>query len=218
MDSKMIDELLEKADNRYSIAERYKRWKITDKKLANDNLERLAKSYENDEFFEEYFIESVKENYLSDMELLEDASNYSEICKSEIASGKSVCYAKHYAEIKLCHEFVDEYCRLLAEVCDFAVKQGVKDDIALFSFASACAEADVNERITNLSHLKEMYKADWQQEFLSKLQDRMMREQETEVDPSTFGTLSTRRKTHEEEIWDMMFPDGIDDGFSLPED
>ena len=46
MDSKMIDELLEKADNRYSIAERYKRWKITDKKLANDNLERLAKSYE----------------------------------------------------------------------------------------------------------------------------------------------------------------------------
>lgn len=218
MDSKMIDELLEKADNRYSIAERYKRWKITDKKLANDNLERLAKSYENDEFFEEYFIESVKENYLSDMELLEDASNYSEICKSEIASGKSVCYAKHYAEIKLCHEFEDEYCRLLAEVCDFAVKQGVKDDIALFSFASACAEAYVNERITNLSHLKEMYKADWQQEFLSKLQDRMMREQETEVDPSTFGTLSTRRKTHEEEIWDMMFPDGIDDGFSLPED
>lgn len=218
MDSKMIDELLEKADNRYSIAERYKRWKITDKKLANDNLERLAKSYENDEFFEEYFIESVKENYLSDMELLEDATNYSEICKSEIASGKSVCYAKHYAEIKLCHEFVDEYCRLLAEVCDFAVTQGVKDDIALFSVASACAEAYVNERISDLSHLKEIYKADWLQEYLSKLQDRMMREQETEVDPSTFSTLSTRRKTHEEEIWDMMFPDGIDDGFSLPED
>ena len=218
MDSKMIDELLEKADNRYSIAERYKRWKITDKKLANDNLERLAKSYENDEFFEEYFIESVKENYLSDMELLEDATNYSEICKSEIASGKSFCYAKHYAEIKLCHEFEDEYCRLLAEVCDFAVKQGVKDDIALFSVASACAEAYVNERISDLSHLKEIYKADWLQEYLSKLQDKMMREQETEVDPSTFGALSTRLKTHEEEIWDMMFPDGIDDGFSLPED
>lgn len=218
MDSKMIDELLEKADNRYSIAERYKRWKITDKKLANDNLERLAKSYENDEFFEEYFIESVKENYLSDMELLEDATNYSEICKSEIASGKSFCYAKHYAEIKLFHEFVDEYCRLLAEVCDFAVKQGVKDDIALFSVASACAEAYVNERISDLSHLKEIYKADWLQEYLSKLQDRMMREQETEVDPSTFSTLSTRRKTHEEEIWDMMYPEGMDDGFSLPED
>lgn len=218
MDSKMIDELLEKADNRYSIAERYKRWKITDKKLANDNLERLAKSYENDEFFEEYFIESVKENYLSDRELLEDAMNYSEICKSEIASGKSVCYAKHYAEIKLFHEFVDEYCRLLAEVCDFAVKQGVKDDIALFSVASACAEAYVNERISDLSHLKEIYKADWLQEYLSKLQDRIMREQETEVDPSTFGTLSSRRKTHEEAIWDMMYPDGIDDGFSLPED
>ena len=218
MDSKMIDELLEKADNRYSIAERYKRWKITDKKLANDNLERLAKSYENDEFFEEYFIESVKENYLSDRELLEDAMNYSEICKSEIASGKSVCYAKHYAEIKLFHEFVDEYCRLLAEVCDFAVKQGVKDDIALFSVASACAEAYVNERITDLSHLKEIYKADWLQEYLSKLQDRMMREQETEVDPSTFGTLSSRRETHEEAIWDMMYPEGIDDGFSLPED
>jgi len=218
MDSKMIDELLEKADNRYSIAERYKRWKITDKKLANDNLKRLAKSYENDEFFEEYFIESVKENYLSDRELLEDAMNYSEICKSEIASGKSVCYAKHYAEIKLCHEFEDEYCRLLAEVCDFAVNQGVKDDIALFSVASACAEAYVNERISDLSHLKEIYKADWLQEYLSKLQDRIMREQETEVDPSTFGTLSSRRKTHEEAIWDMMYPDGIDDGFSLPED
>lgn len=45
-----------------------------------------------------------------------------------------------------------------------------------------------------------------------------MREQETEVDPSTFGTLSSRRKTHEEAIWDMMYPDGIDDGFSLPND
>lgn len=218
MDSKMIDELLEKADNRYSIAERYKRWKITDKKLANDNLERLAKSYENDEFFEEYFIESVKENYLSDMELLEDATNYSEICKSEIASGKSFCYAKHYAEIKLFHEFVDEYCRLLAEVCDFAVKQGVKDDIALFSVASACAEAYVNERISDLSHLKEIYKADWLQEYLSKLQDRMIREQGAEVDSSTFDTSSTRWKTHKEDTLDMMFPDGIDDGFSLPED
>jgi hypothetical protein len=76
----------------------------------------------------------------------------------------------------------------------------------------------VNGRFTNIHHLKETFKADWQQEYLLKLQDRMMREQETEVDPSTFGTLSTRRKTYEERIWDMMFPDGIDDGFSFPGD
>lgn len=218
MDPQKIDELLEQADHRFSIVDRYNEWKAIDEKQADEKLKELAKSYNKDVFFEEHLIESVKENYLSDRELLEDATNYSEICKSEIASGKSFCYAKHYAEIKLFHEFVDEYCRLLAEVCDFAVKQGVKDDIALFSVASACAEAYVNERISDLSHLKEIYKADWLQEYLSKLQDRMMREQETEVDPSTFSTLSTRRKTHEEEIWDMMYPEGIDDGFSLPED
>lgn len=218
MDPQKIDELLEQADHRFSIVDRYNEWKAIDEKQADEKLKELAKSYNKDVFFEEHLIESVKENYLSDMELLEDATNYSEICKSEIASGKSFCYAKHYAEINLCHEFEDEYCRLLAEVCDFAVKQGVKDDIALFSVASACAEAYVNERISDLLHLKDIYKADWQQEYLSKLQDRMMREQETKVAPSTFGTLSTRRKTHEEEIWDMMFPDGIDDGFSLPEE
>ena len=61
-------------------------------------------------------------------------------------------------------------------------------------------------------------KEDWQHEFLSKLQDRMMREREAEVDSSTFDTLSTRWKTRTQETMDMMFPDGIDDGFSLPED
>lgn len=218
MDTQKIDELLEQGVHGFSIVDRYNEWKAVDEKQADEKIKELAKSYNKDVFFEEYLIESVKGNYLSDRELLEDATNYSEICKSEIASGKSVCYAKHYAEIKLCREFVDEYCRLLAEVCDFAEKQGIKDDIALFSFASACAEVYVNERITDLLHLKDIYKADWQQEYLSKLLDRMMREQETEVDPSTFSTLSTRRKTHEEEIGDMMFPDGIDDGFSLPED
>ena len=218
MDTQKIDELLEQGVHGFSIVDRYNEWKAVDEKQADEKLKELAKSYNKDVFFEEYLIESVKGNYLSDRELLEDATNYSEICKSEIASGKSVCYAKHYAEIKLCREFVDEYCRLLAEVCDFAVKQGIKDDIALFSFASACAEVYVNERITDLLHLKDIYKADWQQEYLSKLHDRIMREQETEVDTSTFSTLSTRRKTHEEEIWDMMFPEGIDDGFSLLED
>lgn len=218
MDPKKIDELLEQADNRFSIAERYEAWKASDEKRADENLEKLTKSYEKDVFFEEYFIESVKGNYLSDSELLNDATIYSEICKSEIASGKSACYAKHYAELKLCREFVDDYCRLTAEVCDYAVKHGAKDDHLLFAFASDCAEAYVNERISDLLHLKEIFKADWQQKYLSKLQERMLQEQKTEIDPSTFGTLSTRRKTHEEEICDIMFPDGIDDGFSLPED
>jgi len=216
MDPQKIDELLEQADHRFSIVDRYNEWKAIDEKQADEKLKELAKSYNKDVFFEEHLIESVKENYLSDMELLEDATNYSEICKSEIASGKSFCYAKHYAEISLCSDFVDEYCRHLAEVYDYADKQGVKDDP--FLFASDCAEAYVNRRITDLIHLKEPYKADWQQEYLSKLQDRIMREQETEVDPSTFGTLSSRRKTHEEAIWDMMYPEGIDDGFSLPND
>ena len=217
MDDKQIEEWLKQADNRYSIAERYDEWRKTDEQQADLKLEELAKSYGKDELFEEYFIDRVKQlNYLTDKQLLQEAEAFSKICKSEMADGKSLCYSKHYAESTLWREYVDEYCRLYAEVYDYADKQGVKDDPILF--ASDCAEAYVNERITDVLHLKETFKADWQQEFLSKLQDRMMREQEAEVDFSAFDTLSTRRKTHEEEIWDMMYPDGIDDGFSLPED
>jgi hypothetical protein len=217
MDNSKIEELLEQADNRYSIAEQYDEWRKIDKKQATQKLEKLAKSYGKDELFEEYFIDRVKQlNYLTDKQLLQEAESFSSICKSEMADGKSLCYSKHYAEITLWREFVDEYCRLYAEVYDYADKHGVKDDPIFF--ASDCAESYVNERITDVLHLKETFKADWQQEYLSQLQDRMMREQETEVDPSTFGTLSTRRKTHEEEIWDMMYPEGMDDGFSLPED
>ena len=214
-----IDELLKQADNRFSIAERYEEWKTSDEKRADENLERLAKSYEKDVFFEEYFIESVKGNYLSDRELLNDATIYSEICKSEIASGKSACYAKHYAELKLCREFVDDYCRLTAEVCDYAVKQGVKDDHFLFAFASVCAEAYVNEHIAELPRLKSIYKANWQQDYLTSLHDRMIKELEVEEDnENVLNILSRRKKTHTDEIMDMMFPEGIDDGFSLPED
>ena len=218
MDPKKIDELLEQADHRFSIAERYEEWKTSDEKRADENLERLAKSYEKDVFFEEYFIESVKGNYLSDRELLNDATIYSEICKSEIASGKSACYAKHYAELKLCREFVDDYCRLTAEVCDYAVKHGAKDDHLLFAFASDCAETYVNEHIAELPRLKSIYKADWQQDFLSSLQDRMMKELEVEEDNAGEHNIPSPRNTRTDEIMDMMFPEGVDDGFTLPED
>ena len=174
MDNKKIEELLKQADNRYSIAERYDEWMKTDVKQADLKLEKLAKSYGKDELFEEYFIDRVKQlNYLTDKQLLQEAESFSSICKSEMADGKSLCYSKHYAEITLWREFVDEYCRLIAEVYDYADKQGVKDDPVMFSFASDCAEAYANERITDILHLKETFKADWQQEFLSKLQDRI---------------------------------------------
>ena len=219
MDSKMIDKLNKNLDNRFSIANRYDEWKTTDEKQANENLEKLAKSYEKDELFEEYFIERVKDSILSDKELLDVANEYSEICKSEMASGKSVCYAKHYAELKLCREFVDDYCRLLAETCDYAVKQGVQDDHFLFVFASVCAEAYVNEHIAELPRLKSIFKADWQQDFITSLQDRMMKELEVEEDnASVLNTLSPHKRTRTDEIMGMMFPDGIDDGFSLPKD
>lgn len=185
--------------------------------LKNDErkkeLELHAKTIKKDPIFVDCYINSFEEGI---QEPRKKAEEYCRSYHSCIKDGESICYAKNYAEIASCGEYVEEYCRLYAEVYDYADKQGVKDDPVLF--ASDCAEAYVNGRFTDIHHLKETFKADWQQEYLSKLQDRMMREQETEVDPSTFGTLSTRRKTHEEEIWDMMFPDGIDDGFSLPED
>lgn len=218
MDNKKIEELLELAANRYSIAKRYDEWRETDEKQAEQKLEELAKSYGKDELFQEFFIDRVKQlNYITDKQLLQEAEMFSSICKSEMADGKSLCYSKHYAETTLWREYVDEYCRLYAEVYDYADKQSVKDDP--FLFASDCAETYVNGQITDLPHLKNTYKEDWQQGFLFILQDRMMQEQEeAEVDLSTFDAPSTRWKTHEEEIWDIMYPEGIDDGFSLPED
>ena len=127
-------------------------------------------------------------------------------------------YAEHYAEIKLCREFVDDYCRLVAEVYDYAVKQGAKDDHLLFAFASDCAEAYVNEHIAELPRLKSIYNADWQQGFLTSLQNRMMKELEGEVDDAGEHNIPSPSKTRTDEIMDMMFPEGVDDGFSLPED
>ena len=91
-----------------------------------------------------------------------------------------------------------------------------EDDAYLFG--DFCTEAADRNLLLRINEFSNKYKEDWQHEFLSKLQDRMMREQEAEVDTSTFDVPSTRRKTHEEAIWDMMYPEGIDDGFSLPED
>ena len=218
MDSKKIDELLEQADNRFSIANRYDEWRAVDKNQADKKLEGLAKSYGKDEFFEEYIIDRVKQlNYLSDRELMVEAEAFSSICKSEVATGKSVCYAKNYAETKLWSAFVDKYCRVVAEVYDYADKQGVKEDP--FLFASDCAEVYVNEHITDLLHLKDIYKADWQQEFILKLRDRMIKELESENENAReLDIPSALRKSHTDEIMDMMFPEGIDDGVTLAEE
>ena len=116
-------------------------------------------------------------------------------------------YAEHYAEVKLCRGFVDDYRRLVAEVYDYAVKHGAKDDHLLFAFASDCAEAYVNEHIAELPRLKSIYKADWQQDILTSLQDRMMKELEVEDDNAgELNIPSPRKRTHTDEIMDMMFP------------
>ena len=217
MDDKQIEEWLKQADNRYSITERYDEWRKTDEQQADLKLEELAKSYGKDELFEEYFIDRVKQlNYLTDKQLLQEAEAFSKICKSEMADGKSMCYAKHYAESTLWREYVDEYCRLYAEVYDYADKQGVKDNPDLF--ASNCAEVYVDGQITVFRHLKEIYTEDWQQKFLSELFNRLVDEIEANNCAAEALAHSTRRRTHYDETMDMMFPEGIDDGFSLAED
>ena len=215
MDDNKIDELLKGADNRYSIAERYDEWRENDENQANQELENLAKSYGRDELFEEYFIDRVKQlNYLTDKQLLQEAEAFSSICMSEMADGKSLCYSKHYAKITLWREYVDEYCRLYAEVYDYANKQGVKDDPILF--ASDCAEAYVNGRIPVFHHLKEIYTENWQQKFLLELFDRLVDKIEANnTDIEAHAPLTRKRSQYDETI-DMMFPEGIDDGFSMP--
>lgn len=176
-------------------------------------LEIHAKSINNDPVFVEYYISVFKEHLSEPRKIAERYCCAYHRC---IKEGKSVCYAMNYAELVSSGEYVDEYCSLYAEICDYAEKHGVKTDPSGFAFA--CADAYVNGLILKFHHLEETFEEDWQHEFLSKLLDREMREQEAEVDSSTFDVPSTRRKTHKEDTLDMMFPDGIDDGFSLPED
>ena len=46
-----------------------------------------------------------------------------------------------------------------------------------------------------------------------------MKELEVEEDnASELNIPSPRKRTRNDEIMDVMFPEGIDDGFSLPED
>ena len=181
-----------------------------EEKERERELEIHAKSINNDPVFVEYYICVFKEHLSEPRKIAERYCCAYHRC---IKEGKSVCYAMNYAELVSSGEYVDEYCSLYAEICDYAEKHGVKTDPS--GFAYACADAYVNGLIIKFHHLEESFKEDWQHEYLSKLLDRVMREQEAEVDSST---LSTRRKTHEEVIWDMMYPEGIDDGFSLPED
>ena len=184
-----------------------------EEKERERELEIHAKSINNDPVFVEYYISLFKEHLSEPRKIAERYCCAYHRC---IKEGKSVCYAMNYAELVSSGEDVDEYCSLYAEICDYAEKNGVKTDPS--GFAYACADAYVNGLILKFHHLEETFEEDWQHEFLSKLLDRVMREQEAEVDSSTFDTVSARWKTHEEEIWDIMYPEGIDDGFSLPED
>lgn len=141
--------------------------------LKNDErkkeLELHAKTIKKDPIFVDCYINSFEEGI---QEPRKKAEEYCRSYHSCIKDGKSICYAKNYAAIESCGEFVEEYCRLYAEVYDYADKQGVKDDPN--SFASDCAEAYVNKCITETAHLKEKYKEVWQQDFIDLLNDRII--------------------------------------------
>ena len=191
--------------------------------LSLSELHIHAKSYGQDKYFEKFFIELVTEyckNY-SDAELEYHSSQYSKIYHQSIAEGKSECYAQKYAELKAIYEspVVDESLRLVAEIFDFADQKGIDTtDIRnnCDNFADDCEDAYVNERLfSDINKLREKYKEDWQQEMLTILYNRYMDEYRDYQSKVKYQKpRKPRNSSLIDDTLDMMFPDGIDDGFT----
>lgn len=188
--------------------------------LALKEVRIHAKSFGKDKYFEKFYVELVTEydTGYSDEGLEYHSSQYSKIFHQSIAEGKSECYSQKYAELKTLSEspVADESLRLVAEIFDFADQKGVDTtDIRnnCSNFADDCEEAYVNERLfTDINKLREAYKEDWQQEMLTILYNRYMDEYYNYQ--SKVEKEKPRKSSLVEDTLEMMFPDGIDDGFT----
>ena len=199
----------------------YKDLKEQDENLALTEVRIHAKSFGKDKFFENFYVELVTAydtNY-SDEELECHSSQYSKIYHQTIAEGKSACYAQKYAEVKTLYKSPwggDDSLRLVAEIFDFADKKGIDTtDIRnnCSNFADDCEEAIVDEYFfSGIEKLRETYKEDWQQEMLTILFNRYMDEIQDYQSKAEYH--KPRRKNLIDDTMDMMFPDGIDDGFT----
>ncbi len=195
--------------------------KKQDENLALTEVRIHAKSFGKDEFFEKFYVELVTEYNIeySDEELECYSSKYSIIFQQSIAEGKSECYADKYAEKKaLCESpwWSESFLRISAEIFDFADKKGIDTTDILSDcgcFANECEESIVNEYFdSDIEKLREKYKKDWQQEMLTILYDRYMNEIQDYQSKAEYH--KPQRKNLIEDSLEMMFPDGIDDGFT----
>lgn len=192
------------------ISSVYRELREIDEKLAVKEIRIHTKSYGKDEHFEKFFMELLTEyDPFTDEEIERYAKNYSELYKKEIAAGKSVCYAKKFAETATFGQYVDEYCRIQAEIYDFAKSQPCSD---IFSFASDCAESYVNEYwLCDLEKLQREYPKKWQQEIIAMLTDQYNKSDHV-IKHQIHSNKS--RSSNIEDTLNLMFPDGIDDGFT----
>ena len=203
----------------YSVSGEDEYWIV---RYALDTLEENERDKELDihaKTINEDHVFIVRYKYLFNEGVCDAKKMADDYCRAYhqcIEKGKSEVYSHAYADI-VNNGYYEEFCEIHAEAYELAIKHGMNEDDA-YLFGDFCTEAADRNLLLRINEFSNKYKEDWQHDFLSKLQDRMMREQEAEVDTSTFDVPSTRRKTHEEAIWDMMYPEGIDDGFSLPED
>ncbi len=199
-------------DENNSIDSVYSELAIINKRLAIREIQIHAKIYGKDPYFEGFFVELLSEygNHYSDEEIERYASNYSKLYQQEIASGKSVCYAKRYAESAAFDKYVEEYCRIMADIYEYAENQS--DCLDLFSFASDCADIYSNENwFSESEKLRDKYQKDWQQKYLDILTDQYKKSDHVMLHPRV-----TKRKSSSitDDTLEMMFPDGIDDGFT----
>lgn len=199
----------------------YNDLKKQDKNLALTEVRTHSKSFGKDEIFEKFYVELVADYDMdySDSELEYHSSLYSKIFHQSIAEGKSECYAQKYAEKKSINESPwggEESLRLFAEIFDFADKKGIdttdiRNDCE--GFAAACEKVIADEYFfSGIENLRETYKEDWQQEMLTILFNRYM--DEIQDYQSKAEDHNPRRKNLIDDTMDMMFPDGIDDGFT----
>lgn len=188
----------------------YKELEETDKELAVKEIRIHSHSYGQDKHFEKFFVELLtKYNPFTDDEIERYAKRYSELNKQEIATGKSDCYAQKFAEIAAFEQDVDEYCRIIAEIYDFAKNQPYSD---ISSFASDCAELYANEYwLCDLEKLQRKYQKDWQQDIIAILTDRFKKSDHVITQQIHSKKI---RSSNIEVSLNMMFPDGIDDGFT----
>ncbi|MBO7494949.1 MAG: hypothetical protein J6T98_00230 [Salinivirgaceae bacterium] len=196
--------------NFYVASDVYAELASRDKEYAMSELKKHAESLLNDVIAQEIYVKMISSEGYDSLDIEKKSIQYSELYQQEIANGKTIIYAKKYAEsitFEFFQEKKEEKSRLTAELYDIASKYGEPDSWECDIFIRGCVNCDSEDFDKNYDKMRTRYTKDWQREVLITLYEKI----EKEGINYYFELPRSKKKDIETEMLDMMYPEGYDD-------